>query len=546
MATNKILALLGGGALLISAKTIRSPTPPMGWNSYNSYSCSPSEDKIKTSANGLVALGLDTVGYNFVTVDCGWPSRDRDAEGRLQWNETLFPSGGAAMGEFLHGLGLGFGLYSGAGYLQCGSTDLPASLGFEDVDARRFEEWGGDSLKYDNCYATSSTTMVDSDSAESQSPGRFETMATSLDNLDRDMHYFICQWGIGQNVGSWASKIGNTWRMSNDIYNAWRSIWRITNEVVPYYRHTTIGAFADMDMLIVGLNALSIEEERFHFGMWAMNKSPLIIGAVMDPAKLSPASLAILENKEVIAINQDPLATQARLVQRYTEEEWDIWLGNLSGSRKVLGVANWRNDSRSVEVDLSTIGIGSASARDVWAAAHVGTVSGVQKLDLAGHELKLWILSDMTPTTAPLQSSGYHSIADAILTGSANLTPCATDACLPTHQKASDINSDAHVSFHSVSARSAGKKIISVDYINYDYAFKTAWDWGDNTRNMTIQINNGTAKRWAFPISGGDWWETGSLIVDMDGFVQGDNHVVFSGARGDTWAPDLVGFELLE
>ena len=144
--TSSILLSL---ALLVSSKTIRSPTPPMGWNSYNSYSCSPSEDKIKTSAQGLIDLKLNTVGYNFVTVDCGWPSRDRDAQGALQWNETLFPSGGKALGDWLHNLGLGFGLYSGAGYLQCGSTDLPASLGFEEIDARTFAEWGGDSLKYD-------------------------------------------------------------------------------------------------------------------------------------------------------------------------------------------------------------------------------------------------------------------------------------------------------------------------------------------------------------------------------------------------------------
>jgi hypothetical protein len=121
----------------------------MGWNSYNTWNCLPSEDKIKASAEGLVALGLDKVGYNFMTVDCGWNARDRDADGRLQWNATLFPSGGKALGDFLHGLGLDFGLYSGAGYLQCGSTDLPASLGFEQQDAESFAEWGGDSLKYD-------------------------------------------------------------------------------------------------------------------------------------------------------------------------------------------------------------------------------------------------------------------------------------------------------------------------------------------------------------------------------------------------------------
>jgi hypothetical protein len=239
----------------------------MGWNSYNTWSCSPSEDKIKESTEGLIALGLDKVGYNFVTVDCGWPARDRDAEGRLRWNETLFPSGGKALGEFIHEHGLGFGLYSGAGYLQCGSTDLPASLGFEQLDAESFAEWGGDSLKYahlaivlyaqilirsryDNCYATSNTTMVDSSSAESQSPARFQHMAAELDMVDRDLEYYVCQWGIGHDVGEWASDIGTTWRISNDIYNAWRSIWRITNQVVPYYRHTKVGAFADMDMLM--------------------------------------------------------------------------------------------------------------------------------------------------------------------------------------------------------------------------------------------------------------------------------------------------------
>jgi hypothetical protein len=92
--------------------------------------------------------------------------------------------------------------------------------------------------------------MVDSSSAESQSPARFQLMAAELDDVDRDIQYYICQWGIGENVGAWAKKIGTTWRMSNDIYNAWRSIWRITNQIVPYFRYTESGAFADMDMLM--------------------------------------------------------------------------------------------------------------------------------------------------------------------------------------------------------------------------------------------------------------------------------------------------------
>lgn len=135
-------------ALQAAARRARSPTPPMGWNSYNTWNCLPTEEKIHQSARGLVDLGFADVGYSFVTVDCGWNTHERDAEGRLQWNETLFPSGGKALGDFLHGLGLEFGLYSGAGYLQCGDESLPASLGFEQLDAQTFAEWGGDSLKY--------------------------------------------------------------------------------------------------------------------------------------------------------------------------------------------------------------------------------------------------------------------------------------------------------------------------------------------------------------------------------------------------------------
>ncbi|KAL6710295.1 hypothetical protein ACN47E_009241 [Coniothyrium glycines] len=531
-------------ALQTLAKTVRSPTPPMGWNSYNTWSCSPSEDKIKQSAEGLIELGLDEAGYNFVTIDCGWPSRDRDAEGRLQWNATLFPSGGKALGEYLHGLGLDFGLYSGAGYLQCGSTDLPASLGYEQIDAESFADWGGDSLKYDNCYSTSDTTMVDSSSAESQSSARFQHMAAELDAVDRDIQYYVCQWGIGTDVGQWAAEIGNSWRISNDIYNAWRSIWRITNQIVPYYRHTTVGAFADMDMLIVGLNALSMEEERFHFGMWAINKSPLIIGAALDSTKLSQASLSIMENKEVIAINQDSLAKQAQLVRRDTESEWDIWQGELSGSRQVVGVANWKNDSQSVTFDLTTIGLASANVRDVWNAKDIGTVSGSQTVDLAGHELRLWVLSDIV-AASPLKSAAYHAAADAALAGTARVVQCSSGTCLPSGEKVGDIGSGASVTFLDVSSSSAGKKLVGVDLINYDYSFTTAWAWGDNTRNVTIAVNGGPAKRWAVPLTGGNWEESLRLNIEVDGFLEGNNTVVF-GAFNNNFAPDLVGFEVLE
>lgn len=279
--------------------------------------------------------------------------------------------------------------------------------------------------------------------------------------------------------------------------------------------------------------------------MWAIHKSPLLIGASLDPARLPKTSLDIMSNKEVIAINQDSLAKQAQLVRRYTEEEWDVWLGELSGSRRVLGVSNWRNDSQSVTVDLASLGIASGNARDVWAAKDVGRVSGSQKLSLAGHELRLWILSDITAAT-PLQSSGYYPAANASLAGSARSTVCSSGACLPTGAKVGNIDSGASVTFSSVSAKSAGKKVVGVDFINYDYAFTTAWGLGDNARNLTVAVNGGKAKRWAVPLSGGNWQESGRLTIEVDGFEQGTSNRVVFGGYGTGWAPDLVGFEVLE
>lgn len=276
--------------------------------------------------------------------------------------------------------------------------------------------------------------------------------------------------------------------------------------------------------------------------MWAINKSPLMLGGILDN-KLSKSSLAIISNKEVIAINQDSLAKQAQLVRRHTVEEWDIWLGELSGSRKVLGIANWRNASQSVSFDLASLEIVSGVARDVWAAKDIGQVSGKQDMTLKPHELRLWVLSNTTATNAP--PSTYYSAASAKLSGSASITQCSAGECLPSGKKVGNIGQGAGVTFTSVAAKGAANKtLVGVDFVNYDYAFTTAWDWGTNTRNMTIAVNGGAAKRWAFPLSGEDWYETGRLLVEVEGMKAGKGNTVVFGSVGTGWAPDLVGMEV--
>ncbi|KAI2464131.1 carbohydrate-binding module family 35 protein [Annulohypoxylon bovei var. microspora] len=541
-----IIALVFLLGVSVEAALYKSKAPPMGWNSYNHYGCNPSETIMKTNAQGLVDLGLADLGYQYVTTDCGWMAANRDSENRLQWNPTLFPAGGKALGDYIHSLGLKFGLYSGAGYYQCGSTNLPASLGYEEIDAQTFANWTGDSLKYDNCYSSSTTVEADYSSPASTSPARHEKMAAVLEDVDRDIAYFICQWGVGQDLGEWAPPIGNVYRISNDIYNAWRSIWRISNQVVPFYKSTVVGAYPDMDMLIVGLDALSLQEEKFHFSMWAINKSPLNFGAPTDQQLTPAASLDVLRSEEVISINQDSLGKQARLVRRYTEEEWDIWAGELSGSRTVIGIANWKNDSQTVEFDLSAVNISSANARDVWAAEDIGAISGVQKFELKGHELRLLVLSNIVEEkTLPKSTGKYYSAADATFASGAQEVACDADKCLPKGNKISIPAQGASATFNSVVVGSEGTKLLGIDFINYDIALDSAWGWGSNTRNMTVAVNGGTPKRWAFPISGGDWSESDRMLIEVDGFVAGGNQVVLA-EYANYYAPDIVGFEVFE
>ncbi|ORY15914.1 glycoside hydrolase superfamily [Clohesyomyces aquaticus] len=523
-------------------KNARTSTPSMGWNSYNKYGCNPTETIIKNNAKGLVDQGLLELGYEYITIDCGWNTDSRDSKNRLFFNKLTFPSGGVGLGTHIHGLGLKYGLYSGAGVKQCGSETLKASLGFEKIDAETFAEWGGDSLKYDNCWPDSKT-MVQYSYPEKDPSTRFRAMADALDTVSRPIVYEVCQWGVGENLGPWAGNISSSWRISNDIQNSWPSIFRITNQVLPFFKHTGVGKYADMDMLEVGNGGLTVEEEKTHFGLWAIFKSPLVIGASLIPKQTRAESMAILKNKEVIAINQDSLGQQAQLVRRFTEEAYDIFAGDLSGGRKVVAIVNWGTSTSNIAFDPSSVGISSASkVRDVYSATDLGALSAMTKYSIPSHGIKLLVVFDMTPAPAPKELS-YYSATAASISGSAKKVNCGGDDCAPVHSKITGIAASSPVSFSNVDAKGAGQKLVGVDFINYDVALGSAWSGGTNTRDLLVSVNGGKAKKFSFPISGGDWYETGRMNIILDGFVSGTKNVVrFEGTGA---SPDLVGFAVL-
>jgi alpha-galactosidase len=156
-------------------------TPIMGWNSWNKFNCFINENLIKETAKKFIETGLSSVGYKYINLDDCWMS-NRRVNGRLVGNHTTFPSGMKSLGEYIHSLGLKFGIYSSAGTVTC--EGLPASLNNEDIDASTFASWGVDYLKYDNCGNNGISSKI-----------RYLKMYNSLINTRRDIYYSVCQWG---------------------------------------------------------------------------------------------------------------------------------------------------------------------------------------------------------------------------------------------------------------------------------------------------------------------------------------------------------------
>lgn len=277
----------------------------------------------------------------------------------------------------------------------------------------------------------------------------------------------------------------------------------------------------------------------------------------------SQDSLAILSNKNIIALNQDPLGEQARLVRRYTEESYDIWAGNLSSGGMVVAVTNWANSTSLVTIDLlDAVGIASATqVHDLWNNKDLGAMDESNftsvPLHLQGHEARILVLSGVRLTTPPSKSRGssYYAASNAKLSGQAAVLNCSTlpRYCLPTKSKVINLYPGSSILFQGVGASQNGEptsaagtttKLVGVDYINYDVALASSWTNGTNTRNLTLSVNGSKAKRWAFPISGGDWYETGRLEIELDGFIAGNSNQILLSSEGSYPSPDVVGLEV--
>lgn len=344
------------------SKVLRPKVPIMGWASWNNYRVNINEKIIKAQADALVETGLMNAGYNYINIDDGFFG-GRDENGKLLVHTERFPNGMKNLADYIHEKGLKAGIYTDAGINTCASywdkDTIGVGMGLYGHERNdltlMLDDWDYDFIKVDWCGGE----WLGLDD---------ETRYTKIGNIIREIKpeavYNVCRWEF---PGEWVINTADSWRISGDIANTFESVMHIVDQNADLWKYSGPGHVNDMDMLQVG-RGMSFEEDKTHFSMWCMLSSPLIAGN--DLTNISKATLEILTNDELIAINQDPLVYQARRIKDNGDTE--VWakplISTMSGK---VAVALLNRSARDQEINfkMEEVGIDSGKkykVRDLW------------------------------------------------------------------------------------------------------------------------------------------------------------------------------------
>jgi alpha-galactosidase len=346
-------------------------TPPMGWNSWNKFAGRIDDATVRGIADAMATNGMKEAGYVYINIDDTWEGY-RDAQGNITTNKK-FPDM-KALADYVHSKGLKIGIYSSPGPNTCAGYE--GSYGHEEKDAQTFAKWGIDYLKYDWCGARTLYT-------DEEMPAVYQKMGEALLKTGRPIVYSLCQYGR-LDVWKWGASVGgNLWRTTGDIRDTWESMTGIgfrQNELAPYAKP---GHWNDPDMLEIGNGGMTDTEYRTHMSLWAMLAAPLLAGN--DLRNMTPETLAILTNREVIAVDQDKLGQQGKQVWKSGDQE--IWTRPLSGGAMAVAVFNRGKEEAKVTINWTNLGVTKETLiRDLWAHKDLDATSVPEyTVTVAGH-----------------------------------------------------------------------------------------------------------------------------------------------------------------
>lgn len=351
-------------SVVTEARKILQPVKPplMGWSSWNNYHVAINESIIRSQADAMATNGMADVGYTYINIDDGFFG-GRTKDGSLMAHPTRFPNGMKALTDYIHSKGLKAGIYSDAGINTCGchgdADTISVGCGLmgherEDLTLM-LKNWNFDFIKVDWCGAIRMGL---------DEQVRYTEIGKIAHEIKPDVVYNICRW---QFPGKWVTAIADSWRISGDILDRFESIAHIIDLNADLWPFCGPGHYNDMDMLQVG-RGMNYEEDKAHFSMWCMMCSPLLAGN--DLTNMKKETLDILTNKEVIALNQDPLFYQAR---RFADDgDHEVWakplIHTMSGEVAVA-LFNRSKEASNMTFYLSTVGLDAGKGyimRDLW------------------------------------------------------------------------------------------------------------------------------------------------------------------------------------
>ncbi|HRG80875.1 MAG TPA: glycoside hydrolase family 27 protein [Chitinophagaceae bacterium] len=372
--------------------------PPMGWMSWNSLAERVNEKDLREIAEVMVSTGMVEAGYNYIFIDDGWQG-GRDNRNNIIPDPVKFPSGIRSLSDYLHNRGIRLGIYSDAAQLTC--AGYTGSFGFEEQDARTFASWQIDYLKYDYCNAPSDMATAKL---------RYKAMADALQKTGRPILFAVCEWGERQ-PWLWAAAAGgHLWRTTHDIRDKWKmlpsekwglGILDILDVNSGLSKYAGPGRWNDADMLVTGLygkkgpsgdgggNGCTDTEYQSQFSLWAIMSAPLY--ASNDLRQMNSQTLSILLNREVIAVQQDPLGKPGKRI--IADSVWNVFLKPMQNGDYSIAILNRSDRPAHFVFDFNKCGLpGFYRIRDLWLHE---TSAGTKQWtgEVKGHETKLLRLS---------------------------------------------------------------------------------------------------------------------------------------------------------
>ncbi|GAB5591308.1 hypothetical protein Unana1_06208 [Umbelopsis nana] len=439
------LVVLAVAQLAVSIPAPFLHTPPMGFNDWSRFECAINQTLFTNTIDAMVSRGLRDAGYKLVSIDDCWPSHERTSNGSLIWNSTIFPNGLYWLSDYIHKNDMVFGIYTDAGNETCGGW--PGSLGYEEIDAHTFHSWGVDYLKLDGCNVPSVAGQTKEETYKSIY-GNWHTILPELDITFSESApaYFIPAYSTEVNltdwykVMNWVPKYGQLARHSNDIavYNdytgsVWASVMTNYGWNVRLARHQKPGYYNDPDLIIAGDPNLTMTEQKSHFALWSSFSAPLILST--DIPALSQEHIDYLTNKDLIALDQDPLVKQATLISQ--DDTFDMLAKTLANGDRALTILNKSPSTASVTVSLDKLGFNAGhqceyEVKDLWTGMYSKHTGSIPVGDIPSHGTAVFRI---TPSK---QCKDFQSVGQIFNTFSLNCVTANAGMVSSTNCSAAD------------------------------------------------------------------------------------------------------------